>query len=234
VHRGARGGVCRDLAERVKSLVGSGSIQVLPPAWNPEGSFMPSDKNELTQRIAICTPEDTVRGFIFKSVYGLVEQRAGSTGVARVMQQLRVSKMPVDFFSYPVADFLRLIYTASDVLEPLYPSVEDAMRACGASTATGFFKSYVGNTLVKLIGMNDPKRLFSSVQTVYSTLVSYGKRTYEDLGPGRFRLDYLGDMQPIYFHEGTLTEAVRAMRGNGQVTGTVLTLNHSQYLVEYD
>jgi uncharacterized protein (TIGR02265 family) len=195
---------------------------------------MPSDKNDLQQRIAICKPEDTVRGFIFKSVYGLVEQRAGSAGVDRVMQQLRVTKMPVDFFSYPVSDFLRLIYTATDVIEPLYPSVEDALRACGASTATGFFKSYVGNTLVKLIGMNDPKRLFSSVDTVYSTLVSYGKRTFTDLGPGRFQLDYEGDMQPIYFHEGTLTEAVRAMRGNGKVTGTAIALNHGRYVAEYD
>lgn len=195
---------------------------------------MPSDKNDLARRIAICRPEDTVRGFIFKSVYGLVEQRAGSSGTERLLQQLRVSKMPVDFFSYPVADFLRLIYAAADVLEPQYSSVEDAIRACGASTATGFFKSYVGNTLVKLIGMNDPKRLFTSVDTVYSTLVSYGKRTFEDLGPNRFRLDYKGDMQPIYFHEGTLTEAVRVMRGTGKVTGTALALNHSQYLFEYD
>lgn len=195
---------------------------------------MPSDKNDLAQRIAVCKPEDTVRGFIFKSVYGLVEQRAGSAGTEKLLLQLRVTKMPVDFFSYPVADFLRLVYAAADILEPQFPSVEDTIRACGASTATGFFKSYVGNTLVKLIGMNDPKRLFTSVDTVYSTLVSYGKRTFEDLGPNRFRLDYKGDMQPIYFHEGTLTEAVRVMRGNGKVTGTALAINHSQYLFEYD
>ena len=194
---------------------------------------MPGDKNDLAQRIAICKPEDTARGFIFKSVYNLVEQRTGSAGVERMLQQLRVSKMPVDFFSYPAADFLRLIYMAADVLEPQYPSVEDALRACGAATVTGFFKSYVGNTLVKLIGMSDPKRLFSSVGTVYSTLVSYGTRTYEDLGPGRFRLDYVGDMLPVYFHEGALAEAVRVMRGNGKVTGTALSLNHAQYVAEY-
>ncbi len=194
---------------------------------------MPSDKTDLAQRVAICKPEDSIRGFIFKSVYGLVEQRAGRTGVERLQQQLRVSKMPVDFFSYPAADFLRLIYMAADLLEPQYPSVEDAFRACGAATVTGFFNSYVGHTLVKLIGMNDPKRLFSSVQTVYSTLVSYGRRSYEDLGPGRFQMDYVGDMQPIYFHEGALTEALRVMRGNGMVKGTAIAVNHGRYLAEY-
>ncbi|HSP80533.1 MAG TPA: TIGR02265 family protein, partial [Myxococcaceae bacterium] len=173
---------------------------------------MPSDKNDLAQRLAVCKTDDTVRGFIFKAVYQMVEERAGGAAVERMMQQLRVHKMPVDFFSYPVADFLRLIYLAADVLEPQCGSPEEGLRACGACTVTGFFKSYVGNTLVKLIGMNDPKRLFGSVQTVYSTLVSYGTREYEDLGPGRIRLTYRGDMQPIYFHEGALGEALRVMR----------------------
>ncbi|HEX5745978.1 MAG TPA: DUF2378 family protein [Archangium sp.] len=194
---------------------------------------MPSDKNDLAQRIAICKPEDTVRGFIFKAVYGLVEQRVGSAGTDRMLQQLRINKMPVDFFSYPAADFLRMLYTAADVLEPQYPTTEDAIRACGASTVTGFFKSYVGNTLMKLVGVGDPKRVFSSVDTIYSTLVSYGKRSYEDLGESRLRLHYRGDMQPIYFHEGALTEALHVLRGNGKATGTAVALDYGQYLLEW-
>src|SRR6218665_985220 len=195
---------------------------------------MPSDKNDLAQRIAISRPGDTVRGFIFKSVYGLVEQRLGNAGGDRLFMQLRGSKRPVDFFSYPVVFFLWLLYTAADMLEPPYPSIEETFRACGAATVTGFFKSYVGNTLVNLIGMNDPKRLFSSVDTVYSTLVSYGKRSYENLGQGRYRLDFRGDMQPVYFHEGAHREVLLLMRGNGKVTGTALAIDHAQYLHEYE
>jgi len=194
---------------------------------------MPSDKNELAQRIAICKPEDTVRGFIFKSVYGLVEQRAGSAGVDRVLQQLRGAKMPVDFFSYPVADFLRLLYAAADVLEPQYGSVEDAFRACGASTVTGFFKSYVGNTLWKLIGGGEPKRALSTVHTVYSTLVSYGVREFQDLGDKRGLITFRGDMQPMYFHEGSLTEVLHVLCGNGKATGRALSLNHVEYTLEW-
>jgi uncharacterized protein (TIGR02265 family) len=194
---------------------------------------MPSDKSDLAQRIAICKPEDTVRGFIFKSVYGLVEQRAGSAGMARLQQQLQGNKMPVDFFSYPAADFLRLLYAATDVLEPHYPSLQDTFRACGASTVTGFFNSYVGNTFMKLVGFGDPKRVFSSVGTIYSTLVSYGKRSYEDLGESSLRLHYRGDMQPIYFHEGALTQALVVLRGNGKATGNAVALDYSQYLLEW-
>jgi uncharacterized protein (TIGR02265 family) len=138
---------------------------------------MPSDKNDLAQRVALCQPGDNVRGFIFKSVYGLVEQRLGSPGIEQMLEQLRIHRTLIDFFSYPAADFLRMLYTATDVLEPYYPSTEAAMRACGASTVTGFFKSYVGNTLVRLIsGGDDPRRALSTVQTVYATLVRYGAR----------------------------------------------------------
>jgi len=194
---------------------------------------MPSDKTDLAQRIAICKPEDTVRGFLFKAVYNLVEQRVGSSGTDRMLMQLRINKMPVDFFSYPAADFLRMLYTAADVLEPHYASVEDAIRACGGATVTGFFKSYVGNTLMRLVGLGDPKRVFASVDTIYSTLVSYGKRNSEDLGDKRLRLHYRGDMQPITFHEGALREALHVLRGNGSATGTAVALDYGQYVLEW-
>jgi uncharacterized protein (TIGR02265 family) len=196
---------------------------------------MPSDKSELAQRIAICKPEDTVRGFIFKSVYELVDRRAGSAGLDRMMQQLRVGKMPVDFFSYPAADFLRLLYAATDVLEPHYPSAVDTFRACGASTVTGFFNSYVGNTLMKLIGTGDPKRALSTVGSVYSTLVSYGERDFQELGEKQGVITFRKDMQPVAFHEGSLTEVLRVLCGNnrGTVTGTALALDHARYVLEW-
>ncbi len=194
---------------------------------------MPSDKNDLAQRLAICKTDDTVRGFIFNAVYRMLEERVGGAAVERLMQQLRVHKMPVDFFSYPVPDFLRLIYLAADVLEPQCGSPEEGLRLCGASTVTGFFKSYVGNTLMRLVGPGDPKRVFSSTNTIYSTLVSYGTRHYEDMGQNLIRLTYRDDMQPVYFHEGALSEALKVLRGNGKVTGRALALTHAEYLLEW-
>jgi uncharacterized protein (TIGR02265 family) len=195
---------------------------------------MPSDKNDLAQRLAVCTPDDTVRGFIFKSVYHLVEERAGGAAVERMMQQLRVDKLPIDFFSYPVADFLQLIFLAADVLEPQYGSAEEALRACGASTVTGFFQSYVGNTLLRLVGGgSNPKRALSTVGTVYSTLVSYGSREFVDMGASRVLLTYRGDMQPVYFHEGALFEVLKVLKVNGKVTSNAFTLDHSEYLLEW-
>ena len=195
---------------------------------------MPSNKTELAQRLALCKPEDTVRGFIFKAVYALVEQRAGSAGVDRLMGLLRVHKMPVDFFSYPAADFLRMLFAAVDILEPHYPSVDATFRACGASTVTGFFKSYVGNTLMKLIsGGDDPRRALSTVSTVYSTLVSYGLREFRDLGNKKGLIVFRNDMQPALFHEGSLTEVLLVLCGRGKVEGSTVTLNHSEYALDW-
>lgn len=195
---------------------------------------MPSDKTDLAQRIALCTPEDTVRGFIFKSVYELVEKRVGGAGVDRMLTNLRIHKMPVDFFSYPAADFLRMLYTAADILEPTCASPTEAIWACGASTVTGFFKSYVGNTLMRLIaGGDDPRRALSTVSTVYSTLVSYGIREFHERGETRGLIVFRQDMQPVAFHEGSLTEVLRVLVGRGKVTGRALALDHAEYLLDW-
>ena len=195
---------------------------------------MPSDKSELAQRIALTRPEHTVRGFIFNSVLALVSQRAGSEAVTRLTDQVKLKK-PIDFFSYPAGDFLRLLYAAVDVLEPYYGSVNDTFRACGAATVTGFFESHVGNTLTKLVGRGDPKRAFASTPTVYRTLVSYGTHEYEALEGRRLKIVFRGDMQPMQFHEGSLRAALMAVGGGEQsvVEGTARALDHAEFLVRW-
>ncbi|MBZ4421807.1 DUF2378 family protein [Myxococcus sp. RHSTA-1-4] len=195
---------------------------------------MPSDKSELAQRIALTRPEHTVRGFIFSSLFTLVAQRAGSEAVARLSEEVRLKK-PIDFFSYPAADFLRLLYAAVDVLEPYYGSVDDTFRACGAATVNGFFESHVGNTLTRLVGRGDPKRAFASTSTVYKTLVSYGTHDCEPLDGRRLRIIFRGDMQPMRFHEGSLRAALVAVGGGtgSTVRGSSPALDHSEFLVEW-
>ena len=87
---------------------------------------MPSDKNDLAQRVALCQPGDTVRGFIFKAVYGRVELRVGSAGLDRMLGRLRLHKRPMDSFSYPLVDFLRLLYEGADRFGPREGAVEAA------------------------------------------------------------------------------------------------------------
>jgi len=195
---------------------------------------MPSNKTELAQRIALTLPEHTVRGFIFNALFALVSERVGSKAMARLADEVRLKK-PVDFFSYPAADFLRLLYSTVDLLEPYSGSVDNAFRACGAATVTGFFESHVGKTLSTLVGRGDPKRAFSSTSTVYKTLVSYGTHDCEQLEGRRVRIVFRGDMQPMLFHEGSLKAALMAVGGGAQgvVEGTARALDHAEFLVSW-
>ncbi|MFY1830382.1 DUF2378 family protein [Myxococcus fulvus] len=188
-------------------------------------------KNDLDQRLALVRPEDTVRGLIFNAVLLLAERQLGPDSAARLREPL-FKRSPVDFFSYSAVDAIRLLYATSEALEKAgrYPTQEDAVRACGAAAVTGFFSSTVGQTLTRLIGKGDPKRLLSNAPTAYSTLVSYGRREYTVLHERHVRLSFQGDMQPVQFHEGVLQEALKAIQCNGRVVGTP----HGYFAADYD
>ena len=175
----------------------------------------------------------TVRGLIFNAIFKLVAQHEGESAAAELRSA--ISKKPlVDFFSYPVRDFLQVLYGAGEKLAPRYGSVEAAIKACGAAAIGGFFQSGVGKTLTHIIGKGDPKRLFSSAPTAYGTAVSYGQREYTALGERRVRLHFRGDMQPVEFHQGLLEEALRAVGfQQGRVEARKLGLEEAEYIIEW-
>ncbi len=189
--------------------------------------------DDLERRIALARPEDTVRGLIFNAVLSLAQRELGPEAASRLREPL-FKRSPVDFFSYPVVDFLRLIYSTADALAPQCGSREEALRVIGGATVEGFFRSTVGQTLTRLIGQKDPKRLFSNAPTAYATLVSYGRREYSELGERRVRLHFHGDMQPVEFHEGVLGEALKAIGCKGQAQGTPRALDEAEYVIGWE
>lgn len=193
---------------------------------------MPADRNDLQARLLLTQPSDTVRGFIFSSVLKLVEGHLGKPIAEKLRQPVSKGSI-IDFLAYPAAGFLKLLYDAVDLLEPVYGSPEGAFRACGASTVSGFFDSAVGQTLLKIVGAGDPRRAFSHVSTVYSTLVSYGERSATVVGDKKIKVTFKNDMQPVHFHEGALTAALKSIHARGTVKGTALARNHSEYLIEW-
>ncbi|WP_338864134.1 TIGR02265 family protein [Myxococcus stipitatus] len=188
-------------------------------------------KNDLDQRLALVRPDDTVRGLIFNAVLLLAEKQLGPDMASRLREPI-FKRSPVDFFSYPAVDAIRLLYSTSEALARAgrYGTQEEAVRACGAAAVTGFFSSTVGQTLTRLIGKGDPKRLLSNAPTAYSTLVSYGRRDYNVVTERHVRLSFHGDMQPVQFHEGVLQEALKAIQCKGSVVGTP----HGYFAADYD
>jgi len=187
---------------------------------------------ERTQRMSSAPENATVRGLIFNAVFKLVAQQQGEKEATELRATIAARPL-VDFFSYPVRDFLQVLYSAADLLAPKYGSVEAAIQACGAAAVGGFFQSNVGKTLTHIIGNKDPKRLFSSSPTAYATAVSYGKREYTALGERRVRLHFTGDIQPVEFHQGLLAEALRSMGHQGRVEARKLGLDEAEYIIEW-
>lgn len=193
---------------------------------------MPADRNDLQARLVLTKPSDTVRGFIFSAVLKLVESHLGK-GVSDKLRQHVAKGMIIDFLAYPATAFLKVLYDAVDLLEPVYGSPEAALRACGASTVSGFFDSAVGQTLLKLVSTRDPRKAFSQLPTAYSTLVSYGQRFTTVLGDKKVKITFKDDMQPFQFHEGALAAALKSIHLKGTVKGTAITRNYSEYLLEW-
>lgn len=178
-------------------------------------------------------PEDaTVRGLIFNAVFKLVAQHQGE-GAATELRST-ISKRPlVDFFSYPLRDFLSVLYDAAERLAPKYGSVEAVIQACGAAAIDGFFQSQVGKTLTHIIGKKDPKRLLSNSPTAYATAVNYGQREYTALGERRVSLHFRGDPQPVEYHQGLLLAALRSVGHEGRVEVRKLSLDEAEYIIEW-
>jgi uncharacterized protein (TIGR02265 family) len=186
----------------------------------------------MAQRIALARPGDTVRGLSFTAVLRMVERQLGLEAAER-LRVLLFPRAPTDFFSYPVVDFLRLLYGTADLLQAHHGSHEAALRACGTAIARSFFESSVGQALLRLIQGADPKRIYCNAPAAYSTSVSYGQREYQPLGERRVRLRFHGDMLPLPVHEGILAAALDALGREGTVKGTAQSLTELEFLIEW-
>ena len=92
----------------------------------------------------------------------------------------------------------------------------------------------MGSALAKIIGQSGPKRAFASTPICYSTVMNYGTHEYEPLEGKRVRLVYRGNVQPVPYHEGILAAVLQAMGWKGTVKGTAHSLEHSEYLIEWE
>ncbi len=193
---------------------------------------MPSATQELTRRLEMTTPTDTIRGLAFNAIFTLVQERLGPDAAQQLRRPL-FRRPPVDFLAYPAQDFLRLLYAAAERLEPCYGSLEAALRGIGRETVNNFLGSGVGRTLLSITGLKDVRRVFSNAPVAYSTMVSYGSRQLTQLGPQRMRITFEGDMQPVPYHEGILDGALAATGASGTVRGRPLGDHSAEYFIEW-
>jgi uncharacterized protein (TIGR02265 family) len=189
---------------------------------------MPSNKAELASRIAAAKPGDSVRGLFFKTVFGVLEQHGGRPAVEAV----RVGELATDYWelrSYPVQDFLTLLYRAADALEDTLGPENAVYHACGETGVTRY-STGPGMLIFGIISRGDPQKLFAGAQMGYSAAVSYGSREYLTTGAKSGTLRVRRDMLPPAYHEGILTGALKVLG----LKGTAKAQAHGIDRVDYD
>ncbi|NTX05509.1 TIGR02265 family protein [Myxococcus sp. CA051A] len=170
---------------------------------------MPSNKAELAARLAATQPGDAVRGLFFKAVFSLVQQKAGLA----TLEKLRVGDLAKDYSdlrTYPVQEFINLLYVAADALEQEMGTENAVYHACGESNVTRY-STGPGMLIFGIISRGDPQKLFSGAQMGYSAAVTYGTREYVTTGPKSGTLRVRRDMLPPAYHEGILTGALKVL-----------------------
>ncbi|AKQ70263.1 hypothetical protein A176_007175 [Myxococcus hansupus] len=181
---------------------------------------------ELESRLALATQDDTARGLFFNGVVSAVRILGGDAAVARCLSASGETRF-IDFFNYPVAAFLKMSFTAAQVMAPEHGGFDGALRRMGVVATTDFLSSAAGKTLL-LLASDSPKRLVGNLHSGYRAAVSYGERGVKWTGDTTGVFTMKRDFMPPAYHEGTLQAVIEAVGGKqvqvqGRQTGTLDT-----------
>jgi uncharacterized protein (TIGR02265 family) len=193
---------------------------------------MPADRADLARRLASTHADDTSRGHNYNTLFTMVRDHLGEAA-AREVDVLGKGHR-VDFFSYPITEYLACAWNAIDRLEPVLGDGDAVLGELGRLTVTGFMGSMLGKTALVMSG-RDPRRLLGSAPSAYRGAVSYGERRVEWTGPRQGRLVSRRDFMPPSFHAAVLLEALRATDAvRPRVTWQGRGLLDSVYEFEWD
>ncbi len=193
---------------------------------------MPVDRTDLAKRIAAATPSDTSRGLNFNTVFGLVEDLLGEKEAKKVDPQGKGKR--VDFFSYPIAEYLTITWDAADRLEDRMGSTKAVFEELGRRTVTGFLGSLLGKTIWAMAG-KDPRRVIAAGPAGYRSAVSYGERRAEFPGEKSARLVFQRDFMPALFHAQVIRTALEFTDAKSpRVVGRDTGFLDSEYQIDWD
>jgi len=165
---------------------------------------MPTDRRDLSTRIAAATRADTVRGLIFNAAFDVAREHGGDA-LALAVDPLAKGKR-TDFLSYPVADFLNLSWSLAERLAVKLGGADAAFRQMGYRATSNVLGSMLGTTMLAF--GRSPRALLSQASSAYRGTVSYGERTLTWEGPSRARFVFTRDFMNAPFHEGVLRAAL--------------------------
>lgn len=171
---------------------------------------MRADGDDLDRRIEAATPRDTARGLVFNATFALVAELAGSPAACGIDPSGQARRR--EFFSYPVADYLRVARAALAVLEPRLGPPDRVFWEVGSRCAMRWFASTLGRAMSAITG-GDLRRAISSAPVAYRSMISSASPTVEWVAERHARLVYDRDLLPPSFHGGALTRGLLDLAG---------------------
>ncbi len=193
---------------------------------------MPADRRDLEKRLAATSPRDTSRGVAFNTAFEVIREHGGDDLVKRCDPARTGSR--VDFFAYPVSDFLKMAWAAADALESKLGGIDGVFYALGHRTAKGILESALGKTLTTIAGTN-PRALLSSAPSGYRTVVSYGERAVQWKGEKHAHFVFKRDFLVPSYHCGILAGGVESLGAkNVKAVGTETAFLDTSYEVTWD
>ncbi len=192
---------------------------------------MPADRKDLARRLAECKDSDTSRGLNFNRLFDLVREHLGDDAARAIDPQRKGSR--IDFFSYPVSEYLRITWDAADRLEQEFGDIDAVFDELGRRTVTGFLASVLGRAIFALAG-RDPRRFVSAGPAGYRSSVSYGERSVEWLGERHARMVFKRDFMPPTFHRAVILAGLAASDAKApRVEAKATSLLDSEYDVSW-
>jgi uncharacterized protein (TIGR02265 family) len=169
---------------------------------------VPLDRHDLDARLRLAGPAHHVKGSLFRSVCAelakLPDELPGRDALIARHQKAAWQ----EFSSFPVGDYLELVFASAALLEPGLGGFGPALTELGARVSDAFLRSVVGRLAVMMASGKSPLDVLSYAPAAYAPTANYGKRTFERVGPHEAVLHVREDFLPPSYHLGVVRSGV--------------------------
>lgn len=174
--------------------------------------------------MALATPQDTVKGALFRSIFGELERRIADHPKLPELKERFEKSAWREFSNFPVSEYLQLVYAGAELLESTVGGLDKALEVLGGAVCQNFLSSAVGKLAVTMGSGKDPIALLSYAPSVYAVSASYGKRTFVRRGANEGVLQIRRDFLPPPYHLGVIRAGVAINGHHSEVRAEPLSL----------
>lgn len=187
---------------------------------------------ELEQRLALCGPEDTLRGYFFTGALETVRGLDDEGALNRCIEAAGGSRF-MDFFSYPAGALNRLLYTAAWALSERHGGFAAAMQHLGHAVAPEYLASGAGRVMLMLAG-GDPRGMLNGFPSAFRTSVGHGECSVRWTGPGSGVVIVKGSTLPSEYLVGAVRGLFEATKvAHVKATGREVSLSETEVEVSW-